>query len=278
MARYPSKAMESKSGRLKLLESTPTELLIHDESGSCPYLPEQTARLPMRLPVRPLSRDELGERLAAGDRRQGLLLYRPNCPSCQACEAIRLDATTFLGSRTQRRIHRVGRRELIVSIGPPEVDHRRVALYNAHKYGRRLLGDGESIDAAGYAAFLVDSCADSFELRYHLDARLVGVAICDRSSDAISAVYTYYDPAVARLSIGTFSIMEQLALCRRWSLRWLYLGLFVHGCEAMQYKARFIPHERLIQDHWTLVTEPPPRLGRAEYPNASGSSNDSEEA
>jgi arginyl-tRNA--protein-N-Asp/Glu arginylyltransferase len=253
--------MGSESARLRLLDGDPPELLVHDEPGGCPYLPSETARLPMRLPIRPLGPEEMQRRLEAGDRRQGLLLYRPTCPTCRACEAIRLDAKSFTGSRTQRRIHQRGLRELRVSIGPTEVNHQRVALYNAHKHGRRLLGDGESIDAAGYAAFLVDSCADSFELRYHLGERLVGVAICDRASDGLSAVYTYYDPAVSRLSVGTFSIMEQLELCRRWGLRWLFLGLFVHGCQAMQYKARFVPHERLIDGHWTLVTEPPAPLG-----------------
>lgn len=264
--------MGSESARLRLLDGDPPELLVHDEPGGCPYLPSETARLPMRLPIRPLGPEEMQRRLEAGDRRQGLLLYRPTCPTCRACEAIRLDAKSFIGSRTQRRIHQRGLRELRVSIGPTEVNHQRVALYNAHKHGRRLLGDGESIDAAGYAAFLVDSCADSFELRYHLGERLVGVAICDRASDGLSAVYTYYDPAVSRLSVGTFSIMEQLALCRRWGLRWLYLGLFVHGCQAMQYKARFVPHERLIDGHWTLVTEPPAPLGDGDGDDGDASS------
>ena len=39
---------------------------------------------------RKLRRDELDGALAEGDRRQGVFLDRPSCPTCTACEAIRI--------------------------------------------------------------------------------------------------------------------------------------------------------------------------------------------
>ena len=86
------------------LPGAPPEWLVWNETSRCPYLAEQTARLPLRLPMRRLKPAEFGTRLAAGDRRQGLLLYRPSCPTCSACEPIRLDVEAFAPSRTQRRI------------------------------------------------------------------------------------------------------------------------------------------------------------------------------
>jgi arginyl-tRNA--protein-N-Asp/Glu arginylyltransferase len=178
------------------------------------------------------------------------LLYRPNCPSCAACEAIRVDVRTFRPSSTQRRVLRRGDARLQVELGEPVVSEAKVALYNAHKLERGLLiGDG-LIDATGYEQFLVESCADTFELRYRLDGRLVGVAIADRASDALSAVYCFYDPALTALSLGTYSILKQMALCRAWGLRYLYLGLYVGGCGAMRYKASYLPHERLVAGQW----------------------------
>ena len=79
-----------------------------DDTIRCPYLPTQTARLPLRLPIRHLRPAELAERLAAGDRRQGVLLYRPTCPTCSACEAIRLEVDRFQPSRTQQSVWRRG--------------------------------------------------------------------------------------------------------------------------------------------------------------------------
>ena len=97
----------------------------------------------------------------------------------------------------------------------------------------------------GYRAFLGESCCESFELRYRLNDKLVGVAIVDRGERSLSAVYCYFDPAQARLGLGTYSILKQIALCRSWGLRHLYLGLYIGECSAMAYKSRFLPHERL---------------------------------
>lgn len=235
------------------LPGAPPEWLVWNETSRCPYLSEQTARLPLRLPMRRLKPAELGTRLAAGDRRQGLLLYRPSCPSCAACEAIRLDTQAFVPSRTQRRILARGDAVLQTLIGRPAMTPDKVALYNRHKVERGLLtGDG-LIDAEGYEQFLVESCTETIELRYVLNGLLVGIAITDRAGDALSAVYCFYDPGFARLSLGTYSILKQLALCRQWGLRYLYLGLYVAGSRPMAYKARFLPHERLIAGAWHRI-------------------------
>ena len=232
------------------LVGEPPEWLVHDAPIRCPYLPGETARLPLRLPARRLRPHELAQRLRAGDRRQGLLLYRPSCPTCRACEAIRIDVSAFAPDKTQRRIFRRGEVALRTDIGRPSLTPEKVALYNRHKRERGLLiGDG-LIDADGYERFLIDTCTDTIELTYCCADRLVGVAIADRAGEALSAVYSFYDPSYARLSPGTYSILKQIALCREWGLRYLYLGLYVADCRAMRYKARYLPHERLIEGRW----------------------------
>jgi len=228
----------------------PPEWLVHDALVRCPYLPGETARLPLRLPARRLRPDEWAQRLRAGDRRQGLLLYRPSCPTCRACEAIRIDVTAFTPDKTQRRIFRRGEAVLRTEVGRPSLTPEKVALYNRHKLQRGLLISDGLIDADGYEQFLVDTCADTIELTYYGAHGLVGAAIADRAADALSAVYSFYDPSYARLSPGAYSILKQVALCREWGLRYLYLGLYVADCRAMRYKARYRPHERLIDGRW----------------------------
>ncbi len=206
--------------------------------------------MPLRLPSRPLDRKELDDRLEVGDRRQGFVLYRTACPSCVACEPIRLPVKSYHLSRSQRRVKNRGDRELTVLVGPPVMDTRRVELYNMHKVGRGLHDGQPPIDAEGYRDFLVSSCCESFELSYYLGNDLVGIAIVDRGEKSLSAVYCCYDPNVAHLSIGTYSILEQLELCRTWGLDYLYLGLYIAECDAMIYKARFRPHQRLVGGEW----------------------------
>ena len=234
----------------RLILDQPPELVVHDELQQCPYLPERTSRLPLRIPARGLERQELEVRLARGDRRQGLFLYRPACPGCNACEPIRLDLTRFEPNRSQRRTLLRGDQQLSVELGEPLADQERVALYNRHKALRGLsVGQGE-VDVRSYREFLAMTCCDTIEIRYRLRGSLVGVAIADRSSEALSAVYCYYDPGHERLGIGTYSILKQLELCQMWGLRYLYLGLYIAESENMRYKARFLPHERLLEGTW----------------------------
>ena len=239
--------------RPRLLAADPPELLVYDEATACPYLAGREARMPLRVPTRMLTQQEFAERLRAGDRRQGVLLYRTACPACQACEPIRIDVEQFEPDRTQRRVYRRGLKTLDVEIGPPELTTEKVALYNRHKSGRGLSAEGTDIDEAGYRAFLVDTCCDSFEIRYRLDGKLIGVAVVDRAEDALSAVYFYFDPDHEPLSPGVFSIMKQVELCRAWGLRFLYLGLYIRECPSMAYKARYLPHERRVGGQWGRI-------------------------
>ncbi|MGB1698574.1 MAG: arginyltransferase [Nannocystaceae bacterium] len=242
--------MGTDTRRLRLLDVDPPELLVYDEAGACPYLDDTVARLPMRLPIRPLGPTEFERKLEAGDRRQGILLYNPRCPSCQACEPIRIDVTRFAPSKSQRRAFRRGLRHLEMTITPTSLTDEKVTLYNAHKSARNLMGTSDLIDAAGYNAFLVDSCVDSFEMQYRAGDQLVAVAIVDRGERSLSAVYTYFDPAFEYLSPGVFSIMMQIDYARRRGLQYLYLGLFVEDCDAMRYKSSYLPHERRVGDRW----------------------------
>jgi arginine-tRNA-protein transferase len=184
------------------------------------------------------------------DRLQGFVLYRTSCPRCAACEHIRLSAKDYEPSRSQRRIIKRGDRELSIKMGPPVVEGRRVQIYNAHKAARDLRDGQPPIDQDGYRDFLVATCCDTFEVSYHLADKLVGVSIVDRSDDALSAVYCCYDPEYSDFGIGTYSILKQLELCNEWGLEYLYLGLYIAGCDSMEYKARFLPHERLLGGNW----------------------------
>lgn len=241
--------MERVKGSPRFVD-TPPERLVYDELTRCPYLPGQTARLPMRLPSRKLTPDELSRRLHAGDRREGVLLYRPRCPTCCACEPLRIDVTEFTPSKTQRRVLRRGDAHLQTRVGRPTVTLDRVVLYNRHKVGRGLLFGNDLIDSNGYVQFLVESCVDSIEIAYRLKGKLIGAAVADRGADALSAVYCYYDPRYSRWSPGVYSILKQVELCRQWGLRYLYLGLYVAGSHTMEYKSHYLPHERLINGAW----------------------------
>ncbi|MBW2528339.1 MAG: arginyltransferase [Deltaproteobacteria bacterium] len=235
---------------IRIIDASPPEVVVHDEPGPCAYLVGHSWRLPLRLPLRTLRRTELERRLAIGDRRQGRLLYRPSCPGCQACEPIRIDVEELRLGRTQRRVWSKGTRRLQVELGAVRVDDERLSLYHRHKRERGLeVGEGPLSEDA-YRLVFGESCCETFELRYRLEGRLIAIAITDRSARSLSAVYTYFDPSFERMSPGVFSILTQVELCRRWGLRYLYLGLYIADCPAMAYKGRYLPHQRRVGGRW----------------------------
>jgi arginine-tRNA-protein transferase len=78
----------------------------------------------------------------------------------------------------------------------------------------------------------------------------VAIAIADAGKLSLSAVYCYYDPSFRLLSLGTYSVLRQIELCRASGRRHLYLGFFIAESPHMSYKANFRPNQRLIGGRW----------------------------
>ncbi|HET6147504.1 MAG TPA: arginyltransferase [Polyangia bacterium] len=233
-----------------ILNVMPPEVVVHDGEEACEYLPGRRASRPLRLPLRDLTPAEFDGRLDAGDRRAGRLLYTQECPACSACQPIRVDVRAFAPSRSQRRAQAKGDACIVARVGPLEADDARVALYQQHLEMRGLDRGAKPIDVHDYAAGFVASCVGGFEIRYFLGNEMVGLAITDHGARSLSAVYTAWDPNYEALSLGTYSILTQIALARREGLDWVYLGLAIEDSPPMAYKTRFRPHERRIGGVW----------------------------
>jgi arginyl-tRNA--protein-N-Asp/Glu arginylyltransferase len=96
-----------------------------------------------------------------------------------------------------------------------------------------------------YRDFVIDPARSGKQWHYFDGDRLVGVALMDEVPGAISLVYFYYDPDWRPLSPGTFSILNQLLYAREAGLRYAYFGYWVEGCQSLNYKSRYQPHEIL---------------------------------
>ncbi len=220
------------------------EVLVRDELEPCVYLDGLQARLPLRWQLRPVTGEAFDALLELGDRRVGRSLYRPSCPGCRACETIRVPVARFVPSRTQRRVWKRGRRELRVELRAPTFSEEHVALFNRHRLLRGLARHEGGMPPEGYDAWLVQTCCETVEIRYFRGETLVGVAITDVGARALSAVYTFFDPAHSELSPGVYSVLWQIHWARQLGLEHLYLGLYIAGNRHMTYKVGFMPHQR----------------------------------
>lgn len=205
----------------------------------CPYLPGREARHESMLPA-PLLPGVYHSLMDLNFRRAGRVFYRTRCDGCDECRMLRVDVGAFAPSRAQRRCARRNE-DLEVSVGAPEPDDEKLALYRRYldrRHDGQMQGSSEE-----FLGFLYSSPLDSLELVYRLEGRVVAVGIADAEPDALSAVYCYFDPDLGPRSLGVFNVLRLVAEAARRCCTWLYLGFYVEGCAAMSYKASYRPCE-----------------------------------
>ena len=235
-------------------------ILIHDGLQPCPYLEGESARMPLYRQPRALSLEEADDRFALAERRVGWALYRTECPSCQACQGLRVLVNDFKMSSSQRRVWNRWRKlgdRLRMTMGPVSWSPEKLEIYNRHKLGRNLVASEDgALEPAGYVGWLVRSCFQTVEMCYYIDEKLIGVGILDLGAEAASSVYFYFEPSkeISRLSPGVFSVLQEIAFCKRSGRKFHYLGLYVRDCRSVNYKANYNPHQRLKGGVWRTVT------------------------
>ena len=225
------------------------EQIVHDEVEPCPYLPDRMARMPLRWQFRSMDPAEFDRSLASGDRRVGRMLYKTQCPRCSACQPIRIPVDSYAPSKSQKRVWKRNR-DIRVETGAATFTPEKLALYNRHKLQRGLSRNEQPMTRRGYEGWFVQSCTRTLEMRYLVEDRLIGVGILDVGARDTSSVYFYFDPDEHKRSLGTFSVMMEVAWLRSQAGRFHYLGLYVEDCRHLVYKAQYYPHERRVGDSW----------------------------
>jgi len=241
--------------------------VVVEEPRPCSYLDDREASLEhhVMLDVDPLGLERLLER---GWRRFGPDYFRPRCGPCSECVPVRIPTATFAPSKSQRRARKACA-ELAIHLGMPRCSEERLALYAAWHASREAERgwSPSSLDARSYRLQFAFPHPAARELTYSDPAtgKRVGVALCDETPNAWSAIYFFYDPAWADRSIGTANVVFQIELAARLGIPYVYLGYRVDRCASLRYKGRFRPQERLIgwpepgeACHWVLDDAPPP--------------------
>ena len=212
----------------------------------CPYLPgrQSTSRAlwAERMPGALYHRF-----MDAGFRRSGRLIYQPVCAGCRACVPIRVPVERFRPSKSQRRCAR--RNEGVrVTVDAPTPTEEKFDLYR--RYVEQWHGKPAADESwEDFERFLYDSPVDTVEFTHRDPAgRLLAVGICDVSPASLSSVYFFFDPAEARRGPGTFGAVYEIETARRLGIPYYYLGYWINGCGAMEYKATFRPCELLHPD------------------------------
>lgn len=231
-----------------------------DTPHDCPYLSEQKASLEHQIMLE-ITPDEFEAMLCRGYRRFGPDYFRPVCAGCSSCLPIRIPTKDFPLSRSQKRAMK-NMSQLIAVLGPPRLDDERLDLYQRWHADREAARDWtpQRMDKESYYLTFAFPHPCVREIAYYDDLgrgrrKLVGVGICDETANAWSAVYFYFDPGYAHMSLGVGNILFQIRLAASRQRPYVYLGYYVPGCVSMQYKRRFRPQEFLVG--WPSMDEAP---------------------
>ena len=229
----------------------------------CPYLPGRDERKVFTHLVGDKAA-ELNDLLTHGGfRRSQSIAYRPACEACRACISVRVVADDFRPSRNMRRVLERNA-DLIGEMRVAVPTSEQYSVFRSYLDARHREGGMVDMTVLDYAMMVEDSHVNTRLIEYRSrgsdsritgrgSGRLISVALTDVLSDGLSMVYSFFETDEAWRSLGTFMILDHIARARRMGLPYVYLGYWVSGSRKMDYKARFLPQERLAPEGWVRI-------------------------
>lgn len=226
----------------------------------CPYLRHQMERKVFTHLVGERARMLHDDLSLGGFRRSQNIAYRPACETCRACQATRVLAQQFRPTRSMRRIIKKNT-DLVGNLVPNSPTSEQYSLFRRYIDSRHGDGGMAGMTVLDYAMMVEDSHVETKIIEYRKrgpdseitgrgEGDLIAAVLFDRLSDGYSMVYSFFDPAESHRSIGTFLILDHIERARIDGLRFCHLGYWVEGSPKMEYKARFLPQQRLQAVGW----------------------------
>jgi arginine-tRNA-protein transferase len=228
----------------------------------CPYLDDRMERK-LFTALQGEQAQRLNDALSKqGFRRSQNVLYRPSCADCSACLSARIRVADFKPSRTQKKIMKKAS-HLRRNATSPWATEEQFALFRRYLDARHADGGMADMDAFEFAAMIEETPIKSRVIEYTRPPEggsgrrlLTAVCLTDVFDDGLSMVYSFYDPDLTDMSLGTFVILDHIDIAREAGLPFVYLGYWVPGSRKMGYKAGFSALEIYKHGIWMPIGEP----------------------
>lgn len=220
---------------------------------SCPYLPGRRERKIITELGNAQGTAFYGLLSRAGFRRSHSFAYRPACSGCSACIPVRVAARAFTPSRSLRRVARANA-ALRIEEKPPRATLEQYQLFNRYIEVRHDDGEMDGMTFADYRSMVEHTHIDTRMIEFRApDGQLVAACLADWLPDGLSAVYSFFDPAVTSQGLGTYVVLWLIQAARDAGLPYVYLGYWIEKSPKMSYKMRFRPLEALGPSGWHIL-------------------------
>ena len=237
---------------------TPFVRFYKTPSMQCPYLAGQSEQLVFTHLKSGESGPLHGMLAEAGFRRSHNILYRPDCPTCNACVPVRVFASDFAPSRSQRRVLSTNG-DAPGAVLEPNATAEQFDLFVRYQTSRHGDSSMAKMGFNDYQSMVEDSPAKTFVIEYRTpNDTLVACALSDTLNDGLSMVYSFFDPKAGRRSLGTFMILDHIRRATELKFDFVYLGYWIAKAPKMAYKTNFRPLETLGQSGWERLETPSP--------------------
>jgi arginine-tRNA-protein transferase len=221
---------------------------------ACSYLDDQQSQSVFVHPNYPLTTSIYTQLIAQGFRRSGDEVYTPHCSNCAACIPTRLAVHDFKPDRSQQRCWRKNSHTTAI-IKPAVFEQAHYELYLRYQKIRHTGGNMADSSPDEYIDFLSSSWGNTVFVEFSINNELAGVAIVDQLDNALSAVYTFFDPKFSSYSLGVYAVLWQIDYAKRQHKNFLYLGFWIQACQKMAYKSHYQPLQLFRNKQW--LTEKP---------------------
>ncbi|MCY7293973.1 arginyltransferase [Alteromonas sp. a30] len=215
----------------------------------CSYIPENKERLLVYVGSSLYSTlDDYEKLLESGFRRSGDQVYRPQCPSCHACQSLRVPVSQFKESKSQKRI--LNKNKDIECRISRQNKPEYYELYARYIEERHADGSMYPPTPEQFLDFLRNNWAPPLFIELICEGKIAAVAVTDELRNSLSALYTFYDPDLESRSLGTLAILHQIKKAQAMGKEYVYLGYQIDTSRKMNYKRKFLPNEQYIDHRW----------------------------
>ncbi|WP_338366634.1 arginyltransferase [uncultured Pseudoalteromonas sp.] len=219
---------------------------------ACSYLPDRQEQLLVILDPSCYSTHKFEMLLSLGFRRSGNQIYRPHCPSCNACNSVRVLAQEFIPSKSQKRKLNKVKANFDVKYSQAKREEY-YPLYSKYISMRHSDGTMFPPNVEQFQSFLFCSWLEITFIELWHQGNLVAVAVTDCMDNSVSAIYTFFDPDFEHYSLGTVMILQQLEFAKQQNKEFVYLGYQIDECTKMKYKTQFLPAQKHVNDQWLAI-------------------------